>query len=137
MDRAFGAEAEAFLSDGDVTGKAAVEIFGRGFGDPLSDTRAQRLADVDVLARHAKRHARPPLTVPASCVYRIFGRKPGFHFPENALINHTWDGRRRTEGRGRTTDPIRCQSPHSRRLLLAPALHRGRDAHRLPVLGDG
>jgi hypothetical protein len=64
MDRAFGAKAEALLADGDVTGKTAVEILGGRLGDPLIDARAQRLADVDVLARHAKRHARPPLTVP-------------------------------------------------------------------------
>ena len=56
MDHAFGAEAEAVLADGHVTGIAAVEIFRGRFGDPLVDAAAQRLADVDVLARNAKRH---------------------------------------------------------------------------------
>src|SRR5262249_3449280 len=60
MDHAFGAKAEALLADGDVTGKAAVEIFRRGLGYACVDTRTQRLADLDILAGDAKRHDRPP-----------------------------------------------------------------------------
>ena len=56
MDHAFGAEAESLLADGHVAGIAAVEIFCGGLGDALVDAPAQRLADVDVLARDAKRH---------------------------------------------------------------------------------
>ena len=35
MDHALRAEAEPFLADGDVAGKPAVEILGRGVRDPL------------------------------------------------------------------------------------------------------
>src|SRR5579864_1067644 len=61
MDHAFGPEAEAFLADRDMAGKAAVEIFCGGFRDPLADARTQGLAYVNVPARDAKRHDRPPL----------------------------------------------------------------------------
>src|SRR5216683_4509217 len=56
MDDAFRAKAEPILADGGVAGKAAVEILGGSFRYPGGDARPQRLADVDVLARHAKRH---------------------------------------------------------------------------------
>ena len=61
MDDAFGAEAEAFLADGDMAGKSAVEILGGGFCYPFVYARAQSLAEVDILARHAKRHGVPPV----------------------------------------------------------------------------
>jgi len=51
MDHAFGAEAETFFADGHVAGKAAVEIFARGFGDPRIDAGPQGLTDVEVFSR--------------------------------------------------------------------------------------
>src|SRR5262249_39749226 len=62
MHHAFGAETEPLPADGDVPGKPAVEIFGHGLGDARVDTLTQRSADVDVLARDAKWHDRPPMT---------------------------------------------------------------------------
>src|SRR5262245_4698984 len=60
MNHALGAETEPLPADGDVSGKPAVEIFGHGLGDARVDTLTQRSADVDVLARDAKWHDRPP-----------------------------------------------------------------------------
>ena len=57
MDDAFGAKAEPILADRDMTREAAVEILDGGLGDAGIDARTQRLADIDVLARHPKRHA--------------------------------------------------------------------------------
>src|SRR5262249_62288123 len=62
VDHAFRAEPETLLADGDVAGEPAVEIFGGGVRDPLIDARAQRLTDIYVLARNAKRHGRPRIT---------------------------------------------------------------------------
>src|SRR5262245_50688499 len=62
MNHALGAETEPLPGDGDVPGKSAVEIFGHGIGDARIDALAQRFADVDVLARDAKWHDRPPMT---------------------------------------------------------------------------
>src|SRR4051794_32700795 len=56
MNDALGAKAEAVLGDGCVPGKSAVEIFGGHLRHARSDTRPQRLANIDVLARNAKRH---------------------------------------------------------------------------------
>src|SRR5712692_223043 len=61
MDHALRAETKSFLADGHVTGKPAVEILCSGFRDALIDASAQCLADVDVLARDAKRHDRFPM----------------------------------------------------------------------------
>lgn len=61
MDDAVGAKAEAFLADGDVAGKSAVEILRRHLCDTRIDARAQRLPDIDILARDAKWHDRPPM----------------------------------------------------------------------------
>jgi len=61
MDDAVGAKAEAFLADGDVAGKSAVEILRRYLCDARIDARAQRLPDIDILARDAKWHDRPPM----------------------------------------------------------------------------
>src|SRR5262245_44282469 len=63
MHHAFGAEAERLLADRDVAGIAAVEILVDRFRNPRADPGAQRLADVDVLARDAKRHGPPPVAV--------------------------------------------------------------------------
>src|SRR5271165_2944052 len=57
MDNAFGTKAEAILADGDVARIPAVEILGRRFRNSRADALAQCLTEVDVLARHAKRHA--------------------------------------------------------------------------------
>src|SRR6516165_8091759 len=57
MDHQFGTEAEPVLADGDVARIPAVEILGRSFRDSRADALAQCLTEVDVLARHAKRHA--------------------------------------------------------------------------------
>src|SRR5262249_9352902 len=62
MNHALGAETEPLPADGDVPGKSAVEIFGHGLRDAHIDALAQRFADVDVLARDAKWHDRPPTT---------------------------------------------------------------------------
>jgi hypothetical protein len=62
VNHAFGAEAESLFADGDVPREAAVEILGGGLHQALIDARAQRRADVDVLARDAKRHDRPPMS---------------------------------------------------------------------------
>ncbi len=51
MDHALGEETIAFSSDGDVTGKTAVEIFFGRLGHATADARAQRFAHVDILAR--------------------------------------------------------------------------------------
>jgi hypothetical protein len=62
MNHAVGAETETLLADGDVAGKSTVEILRRHLRDARIDARAQRLPDVDILARDAKRHDRPPMT---------------------------------------------------------------------------
>ena len=56
VNHALGPETESLLTDGHVPGKSAIEVFGHGFRDACIDTLAQRLADVDVLARDAKWH---------------------------------------------------------------------------------
>src|SRR5262249_35743512 len=62
MNHALGAETEPLPADGDVPGKSAVEIFGHRLCDARIDALTQRFADVDVLARDAKWHDRPPTT---------------------------------------------------------------------------
>src|SRR5215831_5385220 len=75
MHHAFGAETESFPTDGDVSGKTAVEIFRQRVGDARIDALAQRFADVEVLARDAKWHDRPPMTaartIPAAHTNRL------------------------------------------------------------------
>src|SRR5438132_2161603 len=60
MNGALGAEAEAVLLDRHVPGIAAVEVFLERLDEPRIDPLAQGLADVDVLARNAKRHDDDP-----------------------------------------------------------------------------
>src|SRR5215470_14984832 len=62
MDDALGSETESIPADGNVTGKAAVEVFGHRFREARIDAPTQRLPDLDVLARDAKWHDRPPMT---------------------------------------------------------------------------
>src|SRR5262249_24612784 len=62
MDHTFGSEAEALLADGHVTRVPAVEIFCGRLADARFDARAQRPADIDVLARTSKWHDRRPRT---------------------------------------------------------------------------
>src|SRR5262245_30124008 len=62
MDDALGSETESIPADGNVTGKAAVEVFGHRFREARIDAFAQRLPNLDVLARDAKWHDRPPMT---------------------------------------------------------------------------
>src|SRR5262249_45757631 len=61
MDHALGAKAESLPPYGHVSRKSAVEVFGHRFGDTRIDALAQRPADADVFARHAKWHDRPPM----------------------------------------------------------------------------
>ena len=61
MDHALGSETESLLAYGDVPGKTTVEVFGHGVRDARIDAPAQRLADLDVLARDAKWHDRPQM----------------------------------------------------------------------------
>src|SRR5262245_51249225 len=61
MDHALGAKAEAVPAYGHGSGKPAVEVFGHRFRETRIDALAQRLADPDVFARHAKWHDRPPM----------------------------------------------------------------------------
>src|SRR5215469_17605571 len=95
VDHAFGAEAETLLADGDMPGEAAVEVLGGSFRDPRVDSRTQRLTDIDVPARHAKWHERPPICAPVP-----------------ALHNYI------------RSCPLSRQVSGCRRELLAPALHR-------------
>src|ERR1700724_2117758 len=60
--------------------------------------------------------------------------KPGATFPENALLE--WS-HFRTENREPLFLKMLLKARAHRRLLLAPALHRRRYAHRLAILGDG
>ena len=62
MDDALGSETESIPADGNVTGKAAVEIFGHRFREARIDAPAKRFSNLDVLARDAKWHDRPPMT---------------------------------------------------------------------------
>src|SRR5262245_16431020 len=62
MDNALGSETESIPVDGHVTGKAAVEIFGHRFREARIDAPTKRLSNLDVLARDAKWHDRPPMT---------------------------------------------------------------------------
>ena len=48
MNGAFGAKAEAVPRQRDVPGIAAVEILAYGFGDPVTDAVAQRIADIEI-----------------------------------------------------------------------------------------
>src|SRR5256885_15397488 len=60
----FGSEAETFLRDRHMPGIPTIEEFGGHLGDARIDLRTQRFSHVDVLARDAKRHVRPPLCAP-------------------------------------------------------------------------
>src|ERR1043166_2561535 len=60
MQRTFGAEAEAVLLDRHMTGIPAVEVFLECLDQPRIDPLAQSRADVEVLARDAKRHGDRP-----------------------------------------------------------------------------
>src|SRR5262245_16815538 len=64
MDHAFRSKAEPVPAYGDMSGKTAVEVFGHRFGYTRIDALAQRLADSDVFARHAKWHDRPSDAAP-------------------------------------------------------------------------
>src|SRR5262245_66084739 len=61
MDHALGSETESLLAYGDVPGKTTIEVFGHGSRKTRVDALAQRLADLDVLARDAKWHDRPQM----------------------------------------------------------------------------
>src|ERR1700736_5453381 len=77
MNGALGAKAEAVLLDRHGPGIAAVEVFLERFHEPRIDPLAQGLADVEVLARDAKRHGgdprsngpclTPPYRAPPAC----------------------------------------------------------------------
>lgn len=54
MDHALGSETESLFAYGDVPGKTTIEVFGHGSRETRVDAPAQRLADLDVLARDAK-----------------------------------------------------------------------------------
>src|SRR3954452_4242512 len=56
MQHAFAVKPERFLAHGDVTGIAAAEELLDHLFDARGDTLAQRLADLNVLARHSERH---------------------------------------------------------------------------------
>src|SRR5262245_9131049 len=61
MHHALGSETESLPAYGDVPGKTTVEVFGHGVREARIDAPAQRLADLDVLARDAKWHDRPQM----------------------------------------------------------------------------
>jgi hypothetical protein len=75
MHHAFGAETESLPTNGDVPGKPAVEIFRQRLGDARIDALALCFANVEVLARDAKWHDRPPMTaartIPAAHTNRL------------------------------------------------------------------
>src|SRR5262245_35379988 len=75
MHHAFGVETESLPADGDMPGKPAVEIFRQRLCDARIDALAQCFADVEVLARDAKWHDRPPMTaartIPAAHTNRL------------------------------------------------------------------
>ena len=71
--------------DRHVPGKPAVEVFGHRFRETRIDALAQRLADADVFARHAKWHDRPPMPLvgrppPAGWTWRPAPRTHIEHF---------------------------------------------------------
>src|SRR5207244_4401286 len=75
MQRAFGAETEAVPADRRVAGIAAVEELARRLGDAIGDPPAQRFADVDVLARHAKRHELLPAPAGSPIARRLRAKR--------------------------------------------------------------
>src|SRR5271155_2074997 len=56
MDRAFGAEAKAVARERKVTRIASVKIFTYRLGNPVADTVAQRVANIEIFPGHAKCH---------------------------------------------------------------------------------
>src|SRR6516165_10423905 len=57
VDDALRAKTEPILADRDVARVPAIEIFGCSFRNARADALTQCLTEIDVLARHAKRHA--------------------------------------------------------------------------------
>src|SRR5262245_34467923 len=90
MHHAFGVETESLPTDGDVSGKPAVEIFRQRLCDARIDALAQCFANVEVLARDAKWHHRPPMTaartIPAAHTNRLCAAPTRFaRFPADRV----------------------------------------------------
>ena len=126
MDRAFGAEAEAFLLDRDVAGIAAVEILAECFDDAGADARAQRFADVEFFpeTRNGMTISLALFTCPGPCCLNA-RNSPGRRVNASKRLS------------GRLQPAMRSGVRRGQRLLFAPALHRGGNSHRLAILGDG
>src|SRR3569833_549916 len=139
VQHAFGAETEAVLAHGGEARMPASEIFRRRLFDAIADPFLQRQPDADVFSGNPQRHAISSLlsaaceTAPTQC---RGPRSPAKAV--RALVREARAFPTPCEGeKFRTARRSAAATLCSRRLLLAPPLHRGRDAHRFAVFGDG
>ena len=121
MQRAVGAETETVLAQRDVAGIIAVEIFAQHFVGALADAPAQRFADTDAFSRDPESHVDASIGL------------ANRHYPDLA---GTQSGRRGVAG------PVggcggRRERIAEHALLVAAALHRGRNSHRFAVFRNG
>src|SRR5581483_2182525 len=121
MNGAFGAKAKTFALQRGMSRIAAVEILAHRFGDPRLDTPAQCLADLNVFSGDAKRHA---------CLRAVASlpRSDGTLSAYSTYVSYRAESTLAASLKRRATVRRWRISGQRRDLLVAPALHRRRNA---------
>src|SRR6185437_5977460 len=130
MNGAFGAKAKTFALQRGMSRIAAVEILAHRFGDPRLDTPAQCLADLNVFSGDAKRHA---------CLRAVASlpRSDGTLSAYSTYVSYRAESTLAASLKRRATVRRWRISGQRRDLLVAPALHRRRNAQGFAVFGHG